>query len=118
MQERQPDFSLASSESVALFTPRACWCQRWGPAENQAEFLRIKIDPPIPAGTPGFLYADVSELVLTPRHVGESLSAPSCWPVAVHVLVPMHIDGEEKLHHAAWAELYPALSQQNAERKA
>jgi len=78
----KPDFFLSAMEGHGLRNPRRCWQTRRVKVGDNPGCLAVRIDPPVigPWYGPG-----VSEVILAPRFVGDTLVPIVSWPVHVHV---------------------------------
>ena len=108
----KPDFYLASSEGYGLDEPRRCYVLKQLCDENGAVFLLVRVDPPIVGQRFGMGGRDLDQLVLAPRHAGDSLSSVRRWPVFVHVgrmlasIETLDVIRASDWESFAWAEIY------------
>jgi hypothetical protein len=115
-----PDFYLASSEGYAMETPRACRAIKRLKGEGRDDYLLIQIDPPLIGQPFGLGERCIDQVIVAPRHEGESLFPIQHWPVFVHVarlLVPFTGQDSIRSHELesiAWAELYNTLEKAQA----
>ena len=111
-----PDFYLASSEGYSLENPRACRVIKRLKGDQRNDYLLVSIDPPLVGQPFGLGGTDLDQVIVAPRHEGESLFPIQRWPVFIHVarlLVPFV--GQDSIHSRemesiAWAELYETLN--------
>ena len=107
-----PDFYLASSEGYGLEDPRRCFSVRRLQSDHRDDLLLVRIEPPLLGQPFGLGNRDIDEIIIAPRHVGESLFPIQQWPVYVHVarsLVPIQgrvVIHDKEMESIAWAELY------------
>lgn len=80
---------------------------------KRADFLLVEIDPPLSGQACGLGNQDIREIVIVPRHEGDSLVSRRQTPIAVHVARPLVPDLANKetisldeLQLIAWADIY------------
>jgi hypothetical protein len=77
------DFFLGSSEGYGLKQPRRCRVLGDYVTDSGKDAVLVSVEPAIalPDGS-------ATQVVLVPRHAGETVRRPRSWPVAVHVALP------------------------------
>ena len=85
MDDREPDFYLASSEGYDLEEPRRCWRIKQVTTETRKDLLLIRIDPPLIGQKYGLGDRDINIVLVGGRYKEESLFPIKKWPVFVHV---------------------------------
>ena len=108
-------YFLTSADYVVLEHPRKCSVVNQFKGKHGREFMTLRIDPPVEGDRLQRTERQITEVVVTTRHVGDSLFAPSKYPVFVHVCLPV-IEGEDsgsvaetemgEFYSAVWGELY------------
>lgn len=112
---RSPDFYLTSVEHRGdLSRIRACSRRTRVTGPNDAEYLWVKVAPPILGQPFGLGGADISDVVLSPHYVGDSLFPVRHWPTAVFVyrarnprtVFDLKKFMAEDVEMIAWGEVY------------
>jgi len=120
----EPDFYMSSCEYDLFREPRTCYVIKRFRGGKSAEFLLVRIEPPIPAGEVEGYDRAITEVAIKPRHVGVSLFPITKCPVYVHVALPV-VEGIDYrssvvdteigvLYPEVWAELYPTSGAQGS----
>ena len=102
------DFFLGSSEGYGLERPRRCRVIADCVTDSGNEAVLVSVEPPIVLSDTG---ASATQVVLVPRHAGETIRRPRSWPVAVDVaFLRTGISGKllltADLELLGWAEIY------------
>ena len=118
----KPDFYLSSSEGYNLEEVRKVFIIKQLRGLHRNDFLLVLLEPAIIGQNYGLGGTDISEVVLVPRLVGESLAPIIRWPVSVHVARPLVGDlakkgtiSDDEIKLIAWAEVWP--TEEDARRK-
>lgn len=86
MKRKSPDFYLSTAgEYGALAAPRACWQKARLRDDTRDDYMLIDIQPALDGQRFGLGGKDITSLVLSSRHVGQTLFPPSEWPAFVYV---------------------------------
>ncbi len=110
-----PHFYLtAAGEYRPLAEPRACWVRRRTHDSANNDLLVVDLHPPFaPWDEPD---RQLSTVVLSARHRGESIAQIASWPFYVYVSrpvtdLPLEVNrlDQNQLQIIAWARLHPTL---------
>lgn len=109
----KPRYFLGSSEVAGdLARPRGCWPQGLIQGPDKREYVLVTVSPPV-LGQRWGSAKDISELILAPRHVGDSLTPPSQSGVPVQIYILKHpalshvvAFGSADVEMIAWGEVY------------
>lgn len=83
---KPPDFYLTTAgEYEPLAAPRACRQRARLHDELRDDYMLVDIEPPLPGQRLGLGGYDVTSLVLSSRHRGQTLYPVSEWPTYVYV---------------------------------
>lgn len=112
--KRPPDFFLSSAgEYEPLRAPRACRVMARLRDELRDDHMLIEIEPPLDGQRFGLGPSDVTHVIISARHVGQTLYPVSEWPSFVYVA--RILDNEvfktpsfsrEQIELIAWATLF------------
>lgn len=84
--KQPPDFFLSTAgEFEPLATPRACRERARLRDEHRDDYMLVEFEPPLPGQRFGLGEADITFLVLSSRHQGQTLYPMSEWPGHVYV---------------------------------
>jgi hypothetical protein len=84
--KQSPEFFLsAAGEYEPLAAPRACWQRARLRDEVRSDHMLIEIDPPLDGQRFGLGGTDVTSLIISSRHQGQTLYPISEWPSFVYV---------------------------------
>jgi hypothetical protein len=119
MAKQLPDFFLTTAgEFEPLSEPRACRQRARLRDELRNDYMLVDIDPPLPGQRFGLGGSDVTSLVVSSRHRGQTLYPVSEWPSHVYVarLVDNKIPSESALSKGqveliAWGTLFKSLGE-------
>jgi hypothetical protein len=119
MPTPMPQYFLSSLDSYVLEPTRVCKFTSFARFNTGKECVLATVAPPIP-GEPFGLSEDISRVLLSIRHEGDSLSAIAEFPCFVHVArLLREIEDDDdaisssEVESIAWGELY--RSQYDAE---
>ena len=110
-----PDFYItAAGESRELLVdPRACWNRGRLRDASRDDYMLVEIAPTLIGQQFGLGRADVSQLILSTRHVGQTLFPVSEWPGYVYVarvldedVLRTHLITPDQVQVIAWATLF------------
>lgn len=109
---QNPDFFLtAAGEYKPLAEPRACWVRKRLRDVQDNDYLVVDIHPPFYSTDPP--RAQLSSVVLSARHQGESVAHISSWPIHVYVgrfrndgLFEIESFDKSQFEVIAWASLH------------
>jgi hypothetical protein len=83
---RRPDFYLSTAgEYQPLASPRACWKKTRLSDDVRDDHMLIEIRPALDGQRFGLGDKNVSSLIISSRHCGQSLYPISEWPLYVYV---------------------------------
>lgn len=86
MIDRAPDFFLGSTEQRdTLAVVRAAWRREPLQGPDNAEFLWVRVEPPVLGQAFGLGAVDVSDLILSPHYAGDTLSPVSGFPLSIYI---------------------------------
>jgi hypothetical protein len=102
-----------AGEHQLLAMPRACWQRARLRNEVSDDHMLIEIEPALIGQPFGLGAADITELIISSRHLGYTLYPMSKWPLFVFVLrivddavLRSHAFTREQVEIIAWAELF------------
>lgn len=75
----------AAGEYQPLAAPRACWQKARLRDEVRSDHMLIQIEPPLDGQRFGLGEADVTNLIISSRHQGQTLYPITEWPSFVYV---------------------------------
>ena len=113
---KPPDFYLTTAgEYEPLSAPRACRQRGRLHDELRDDYMLVDIDPPLPGQRFGLGGADVTSLVISSRHRGQTLYPVSEWPSHVYVArivdntVPASALSKGQVELIAWGAIFKSL---------
>jgi len=112
------EFFMTSSEIEFLRPVRRAKVIERRKYGSGKDWLLVEIDPSLIGQRFGLGGKDVTRLLITPRHKGDSLFPISSWPVYVHVALPPELSepGEDAQPDSfGWAEIHPSRDKAEAE---
>lgn len=81
-----PDFYMSTAgEYGPLAAPRSCWQLGRLRDDVHDEYMLIKIEPPLNGQLFDLGATDIAQLIISPRHRGQTLYPVSEWPLFVYV---------------------------------
>lgn len=81
-----PDFYLSSAgEYQPLTEPRWCWKKAWLRDLARDDYMLVEIDPPLIGQSFGLGRKDITQLIISGKHQGDSLFPTTAWPLSVYV---------------------------------
>ncbi len=114
---KHPDFYLTTAgEYEPLAVPRACSQRARLHDELRDDYMLVDIEPPLPGQRFGLGRSDVTSLVISSRHRGQTLYPISEWPS--HVYVARVVDNKSppasalskgQLELIAWGAVFKSL---------
>jgi len=123
--KQNPDFFLsASGESRELATPRACWKKARLKDPVRDDHMLVEIAPPVIGQNYGLGSQDITNLILSARYEGSSLSLVNEWPC--HVYVSRILDAaiirtlaftQSQVEIIAWGMIFLTLDESYAQAK-
>ncbi len=85
--ERAPDFFMSTAgEYRPLAAPRACWERARLRDAVRDDYMVIEIEPALEGQRFGLGATDITQLILAPRGLRQTLFPVSEWPSSVYVL--------------------------------
>jgi hypothetical protein len=112
---QKPDFYMSSVDYELLAEPRRCYEIKRISSKSWGDLMLIRIDPPFEETQIRGPEKKIAEIIIAPRHVGETLYPISNWPLFVHVCLPAELRKESQwvidtelgpFESIVWAELY------------
>lgn len=86
MKQELPDFFMSTAgEYEALAAPRGCWQKARLRDEARDDHMLIEIEPTLDGQRFGLGAKDVTSLIISARHHGQTLFPISEWPSFVYV---------------------------------
>ena len=86
MKQQSPDFYLSTAgEYEGLAAPRACWQKARLRDEARDDYMLIEIEPVLDGQRFGLGDKDITSLIISSRHRGQTLFPISEWPSFVYV---------------------------------
>jgi hypothetical protein len=123
--ETEPDFFLsAAGENEGLASPRACWEKARLKDQVRDDHMLIEIEPPVIGQNYGLGGKDITNLILSARHEGDSLFPVGEWPC--HVYIARILDDaitktltftRGQVEIIAWGMIFRTLDEANAHAK-
>ncbi len=119
----KPDFFLSAGGEVTgdLATPRACWTRGRMNDQIRDDHMLIEVEPPIIGQTYGLGGRDITNLILSARHQGDTLFPIKEWPCHVYVarilddsIMKTLIFTKEQVEVIAWGMIFPTVEEANA----
>jgi len=84
--DRPPDFFLSTAgEYEPLAAPRSCWSKGRLRDEIRDDYMLIDIEPSLDSQCLSLVPSDITSLVISSRHRGQTLFPISEWPSFVYV---------------------------------
>jgi len=119
MPEQHYDFYLGSREHRDEWAiPRSCSIKGRLAGPYGEEYLLLEVTPPVVGQGYGLGGEDIYQLIISPHHEGDSMSAVTKHPIPVYVyrILDRSMLGTRKFRKkdvelVAWAELYPTLQE-------
>jgi hypothetical protein len=117
MMVKPPDFSLTTAgEYEPLAAPHECRQRARLHDELRDDYMLVDIEPPLPGQRFGLGGFDVTSLVLSSRHRGQTLYPISEWPNYVYVARVLGNENpasgmlsKEQLELIAWGAIFRSL---------
>jgi hypothetical protein len=114
MSERGPDFFLGSTESLGDFArARAATARARVTGPHDAEYLWVRVEPPVAGQEHGLGDTKINDLIITPHYQGSTLFPVNEFPMPVVIYVSLNNQifeslrfGEKDVLRVAWGELY------------
>jgi hypothetical protein len=112
--DRPPDFFLSTAgEYEPLATPRACWQNARLRDDARDDYMLIDIEPALSGQRFGLGATDITQLIISARHRGQTLYPISEWPFFVYVarivdkaVFESHTFTREQVELIAWGTLF------------
>jgi hypothetical protein len=110
-----PDFFMSTAgEYEPLTTPRACWRKARLRDETRDDHMLIDIEPALDGQRFGLGSADITSLIISSRHRGQTLFPISEWPSFVYVarilddtVLSSRTFSRGQVELIAWGMLFP-----------
>jgi hypothetical protein len=110
-----PDFFMSTAgEYEPLAAPRACWHKARLRDEARDDHMLIEIEPALDGQRFGLGSADITSLIISSRHRGQTLFPISEWPSFVYVarilddtVFSSHTFSRDQVELIAWGMLFP-----------
>lgn len=111
---RLPDFYMSTAgEYEPLAAPRACWQRMRLRDDARNDHMLIDIDPPLDGQRFGMGATDITQLIISARHQGQTLYPISEWPFFVYVtrivdraIIESRSFTREQVELIAWGGLF------------
>ncbi|MBE7539803.1 MAG: hypothetical protein HS122_15515 [Opitutaceae bacterium] len=111
---KPPDFFLSSAgEYKPLSVPRACWTRERLRDQARDDHMLIEIEPPLIGQSFGRGGEDITRLIISTRHQGETLFPITTWPASVYVarildenVIEARMFKREQVELIAWAMIF------------
>jgi hypothetical protein len=113
--DKTPDFYLSSAgEYEPLASPRACWQRARLRDKARDDYMLIDIEPPLEDQRFGPKLSEIGQLIISSRHVGQTLYPVSEWPSFVYVarildngVLESRGFSRDQVEVIAWGVLFP-----------
>jgi hypothetical protein len=123
--DEPPGFFLSSAgEYQPLSEPRGCWTRARLRDQARDDHMLIEIDPPLIGQGFGLGGKDITQLVISGRHQGDTLFPITAWPLSVYVarvldenIVKTLSFTREQVELVAWAMIFRTLDEATAHAK-
>jgi hypothetical protein len=117
--KQPPDFFMsAAGEYEPLAAPRACWQKARLRDEARDDYMLIEIEPALDGQRFGLGGTDVTSLIISSRHRGQTLYPISEWPSFVYVarvlddaILRSFTFTRDQVELIAWGTLFRTLEQ-------
>lgn len=111
---RPPEFFMSTAgEYEPLAAPRACWEKARLRDEVRDDHMLIDIEPRLPGQRVGLGSVDITQLIISARHQGNTLYPVSEWPLFVYVarildrrIIESRSFTREQIDLIAWGALF------------
>lgn len=111
---RPPDFYMSTAgEYEPLAAPRACWHRKRLRDDARNDHMLLDIDPPLDGQRFGMGATDITQLIISARHQGQTLYPISEWPFFVYVtrivdraIIESRSFTREQVELIAWGGLF------------
>jgi hypothetical protein len=112
--KQSPEFFMSTAgEYEPLAAPRACWQKARLRDEVRGDHMLVDIEPALDGQRFGLGAIDITQLILSARHRGQTLYPISEWPFFVYVsrivdksVVESHAFTREQVELIAWGTLF------------